>query len=328
MGKKNKLTADLRRDIRQKSREGMNGADIAKAMNLHPSTISRVLKSSSSSRPKKQGRPRKLDERYRLRLARTSVANPYMSKTKICNSLKLPCSPRTVSRELRRRGFTFKTWTKGSQVSQKNQLKRVAWARAHSAWMDEWLAVIFTDEKKWNLCGPDGVYQAWRRDHNLPLNGPKPPSGSVMTWGAISATGGLALVRMKGIYNSQRYLELIEKDFLNNVDVEIPAGSIFQQDGAPIHTSRAAMARLKELELDPIEWPPQSPDLSPIENVWSLVEQRVYKDGMIFRRANDLFEAIKKEWSLLTAADLAPLYYSLHDRCLDVIAAQGRRISY
>jgi hypothetical protein len=33
---------------------------------------------------------------------------------------------------------------------------RVQWARNHMNWTDEWLSVLVSDEKKFNLDGPDG----------------------------------------------------------------------------------------------------------------------------------------------------------------------------
>ena len=55
---------------------------------------------------------------------------------------------------------------------------------------------------------------------------------------------------------------------------------IFQQDGAPAHTALISQAWLrtnfpsfwnKEI------WPPNSPDLSPIENMWAILKEKVNK---------------------------------------------------
>ncbi len=46
---------------------------------------------------------------------------------------------------------------------------------------------------------------------------------------------------------------------------------IFQQDNAPAHTSRITTAYLDSTNLRLLEWPPQSPDLSPIENAWAIL---------------------------------------------------------
>ena len=53
---------------------------------------------------------------------------------------------------------------------------------------------------------------------------------------------------------------------------------MFQQDGARAHTSKATIAWLDAniKHYIPLEdWPPNSPDLSPIENVWSIMATAV-----------------------------------------------------
>ena len=57
---------------------------------------------------------------------------------------------------------------------------------------------------------------------------------------------------------------------------------LFQQDGARAHTSKATIAWLDANITHYIPpdhyWPPNSPDLSPIENVWSIMATAVYAD--------------------------------------------------
>jgi len=55
---------------------------------------------------------------------------------------------------------------------------------------------------------------------------------------------------------------------------------LFQQDGARAHTSKATIAWLDadiKYYIPPEDWPPNSPDLSPTENVWSIMATAVCK---------------------------------------------------
>ena len=51
----------------------------------------------------------------------------------------------------------------------------------------------------------------------------------------------------------------------------------FQQDNDPKHTSRIAKAFLAETFPEVLEWPANSPNLTPIENLWSIVKHNVEK---------------------------------------------------
>ena len=57
----------------------------------------------------------------------------------------------------------------------------------------------------------------------------------------------------------------------------INQNAIFQQDNAPVRTAYNVQDALNDIECEIIEWPPYSPDLNPIENLWALLKSEILK---------------------------------------------------
>ncbi len=71
-------------------------------------------------------------------------------------------------------------------------------------------------------------------------------------------------------------------------------GGVFQHDNDPKHTAKATKEWLKKKHIKVPEWPSQSPDRNPIENLWRELKDRVAKHQP--RNVNDLERICKEEW--------------------------------
>ena len=330
MGKKQNLKGEVKKKIRELYQlHNHSYAQIADKVGVSKSSVQRVINSSPYRTNVKKGRKEILGERHRRSLARYMDANPNSTLKKALNELKFQCSAQTIRRNLIRREFANKKIKKEKGISKKNQEKRLNFARDHAMWTHEWQHVVFTDEKKWNLVGPDGMQHIWaRKNRNINMTLITRANTSIMVWGAISASGPLSLILMNGKYDSKRYCEMLHTSFFHHADSLSPANSIFQQDNAPIRVSGYTLKYLKTQEINVLPWPPQSPDLSPIENVWASLTKRVYANGRMYNNKKELWTSIKEEWDKLTAGDMASHYIGMHTRMLDVIQSGYKKIQH
>lgn len=91
-----------------------------------------------------------------------------------------------------------------------------------------------------------------------------------------------------GKLNSRKYLDIIRtivEDFLDNLSIEKYRTCWYQLDGAPPHCTHEISMELDRLfddrwirRLGPWNWPPRSPDLTPLDfYLWGTLKDRVYK---------------------------------------------------
>ena len=95
---------------------------------------------------------------------------------------------------------------------------------------------------------------------------------------------------------------------------------IFQQDNAPAHRAKATKEFLKQSDVKVLEWPAQSPDLNPIEQVWLWMAKDINTKSFdniqeMEDYVLDLWEKLPKEHILSYIRKLSDkmLYISTHD---------------
>ena len=83
-------------------------------------------------------------------------------------------------------------------------------------WTDEWPSVLFSDEKKFNLDGPDRLAYYWHdlRKELRTFLSRQQGGGSLMVWGAFSYNGTTDSVFLEGHQNFEDYQTMLKVQLL------------------------------------------------------------------------------------------------------------------
>ena len=150
-----------------------------------------------------------------------------------------------------------------------------------------------------------------------------------MFWGCFSYYGVGSLHPCVGMMRSPQYIEILQRRVVPELEKMYPDGSgIFQQDLAPCHTSKMVKHFMNEKHIEVLDWPGNSPDLNPIENLWSICKSRLR--GVDCTTTDKLIEALIQVWyrdpKILT--DCSNLVESMPNRVQMVLKNKGGHICY
>ena len=151
-----------------------------------------------------------------------------------------------------------------------------------------------------------------------------------MIAGGICKYGLSNLVFCSGIQNNFSYKQFLL--FMKNDKIKIRDENklennlIFQQDNAACHTSKDSKYAIEILfGKDFIEWPPNSPDLSPIENVWAILKSKLEKRNI--KNLDDLRVNILDIWSKFPVSLCEKLCNKFDEKLKYIEEFKGQRIN-
>ncbi|GFX78110.1 transposable element Tcb1 transposase [Trichonephila clavipes] len=152
------------------------------------------------------------------------------------------------------------------------------------------------------------------------------PALGIMVWGGIGYPSRTPLVRIAGTLNSQRYisevLEPVVLPYLQGL-----AKAIFQQDNARPHVARIIQRFFVNHPIELLPWPTRSPELSPIENMWSMVAQQLIQITPP-ATSDQLWQRVGAAWSALPQERIQSLFELMPRRVAVVISNNGGYSGY
>jgi len=318
----------------------------AELLGVSRGTVSKVMTAFSkhgktSSAKSKSGRKSKLNERDRRALKNIVTKSPRTTAQKITSEFNVhledSVSSRTVRRELHKLNIYGRAAIAKPFISKENAHRRRHWCNEHKTWTSgNWKKVIWSDESSFTLFPTSGRVYVWRTPEeaynpNCLVPTVKHGGGSVMVWAAISWYSAGPIIRLHGRITSGDYVDILGNQVHPMIQTIFPNGdAVFQDDNAPIHTSRAVQSWFEEheSELNHLPWPAQSPDLNIIEPLWSVLELKVRSKFPPPTSLKQLEEALLEEWHNIPSKTIQKLYESIPKRIDAVLKAKGGPTQY
>ena len=190
-------------------------------------------------------------------------------------------------------------------------------------WSDETKIELFGRNSKNHVRRKDGTALAPK--NTIPTV--KFGGGNVMIWGCFSSRGTGDIHIIEGRMNAHMYQNILREHLHASVQkLGLSQEFVFQQDNDPKHTAKTTKKWFTDNHVQQLEWPSQSPDLNPIENLW-----RFLKLNINARRPKSIPELkaiCKEEWAKISQETCQGLIKNYRKRLIAVELNKGYTTKY
>ena len=332
----------------------MSHADISHELHIPHTTISSFLqrldKHGSMENLPRPGRPRATSISQDQYIVDTAEANTHIPLAELRDITNTEVSISTIRRRLREEGIRKWKAAKRALLTKEHAEKRFKWAIEHQHWIRQWDHVCFSDESAIQKDSDNRQVWIFRHQNKHEKYDPKNVRGktqaggvSQMIWGCFARTKLSSIVFIDEIINSDVYIAILHDNLLPFIDELIADGTtdiIFQQDNARPHVSKKTheflMNATREHGFSVMEWPPNSPDMNPIEHLWSHIKLELhhrYPDTKTLPGCPETVKRVLKErlaevWRDIGREVLDRLIDSMPSRVQALLDAEGWYTEY
>lgn len=281
------------------------------------------------------GRPHSLTKEQMESIVDLAIDKPKQTPRQFKHELDLDCSARTIRRVLDEAGLFGRITRTAPPLKEEHIKKRLAFAEGYGNWsVEQWNTVMWTDEMSISV-GPQGQHYCqrlinteWFPTHVVEKE--KHPA-KVHVWGCFSGKYGVGAIK---VFEENLDAELMKKilndHLLQSAKPFTRTSPVthwwFQQDNDPKHKSKLVQGWIASKGIDCIEWPPYSPDLNPIENLWASLKKRVETENA--KTKQELTDAVIKHWHDTEQTLCSKLVESIPRRLNAVVRNQGLMTGY
>ena len=309
-------------------REGWGYKEIAEQLQVHWSTVYRLLHMSRAPTPKKKP-PSVATPHVTKQILRMAHGVKNMSTRTVVERMKekgTRVSQSTVYRVLKRAGLTKKKNKKSFRLTNLQKAKRVKYARAHLyehrdelVFLDETAVVATSTPNPHN----DGTWLRKEEEADVTQQDKHPLKINAIS--AISLRGISKLHLYRSAMNSATflcYLKKIVRELRNGPYKNHQLKLVM--DSATYHRHHKVEAWMRDHDVQWVkkeEWPASSPDINPVENLWSTLQSRITSKGPTTMRS--LMNLASRTWNALTLDEVAKCINALPSRYREIIRRKG-----
>lgn len=340
------LTAAKRAQIWTRWQDGHGYTAISRLEKTPYSTVRSIIERTLESRnysfesKPRQGALKKTSDRDDRALVRHANLNPretlYALATPSKSGHKLGRT--TVRKILKCYNKAKRKPRKKPYLKPEHKLKRLIWCRQQKKCRRNYKMICWSDEVTFHV-GEDGntIYVTRGPGEEYEEKNLKPSfkSGrtSVGVWSCFCGNemGPLVIIEKGGHMTAKRYLETLKKHFIpfyKKMVEKYGPGVVMQEDNAPWHTANIVRNYMEKQGIPQLQWPPQSPDLSPIENLWKQIKNMIGKQRHKIKNIGMMERALEEVWPQIKPETLETLNASMGRRINACIKAKGGTTKY
>ena len=340
MGRRGALSQAEKSKIIQRLHDNISTLEISKELDRDHRTIKKFVTNPELCNGRSdKGKIRKkapVSHRAMSRIKREIRRNPLGTSKEVSENADVPDVPKSTRCRILRNVAKCGKPRVRPPLKDVYKKKRMEWAKNHMK--VNFQTVLFTDECRATLDGPDGWRRGW-----FCKEGPRPHrirrqqgGGGVMFWVAIIGNKLVGPFRVAdGVkMTAKLYIDFIKEHLVpwhKKKNLSFRKKMVFMHDNAPSHAARLTTEYLQSVLGNHgkiMQWPACSPDLNPIENLWSILKRKLYSSGRQYTSKDDLWNAVLTAAKDISSDDVESLTSSMDQRLLSMIHKNGNYIQY